>query len=91
MDNLSSHTSFKSKKEMKRLGFRWVFNIPYEPQYNPIELTFSQIKKNFKDLRAKKFMGHIHDDIETMIANSVAMTKKKDIVKQVNHVIKLLN
>ena len=59
-------------------------------RYNPIELTFSQIKKNFKDLRAKKFIGHHYDDIETMITKSVEMTKKKDIVKCVNHVIKIL-
>ena len=91
MDNLGSHTAYASKKEMKRLKLRWIFNVPYSPQWNPIELTFSQIKKNFKDLRAKKFMGHIHDDIETMITKSVTMTKKKDIVKCVNHVLKLLN
>ena len=66
-------------------------NLYLTYRYNPIELTFSQIKKNFKDLRAKKFMGHHHDDMETMIDKSVTMTRKKDIVKQVNHVIKLLN
>ena len=36
MDNLGAHTSKKSKSEMKRLGFRWIFNVPYSPEYNPI-------------------------------------------------------
>ena len=32
MDNLGAHTSKKSKKEMSRLGFRWIFNVPYSPE-----------------------------------------------------------
>ena len=32
MDNLSTHTSERSKAEMKRLGFRWIYNVPYEPE-----------------------------------------------------------
>ena len=36
MDNLGAHTSKKSRKEMQRLGFRWIFNVPYSPEYNPI-------------------------------------------------------
>ena len=36
MDNLGAHTSKKSKAEMQRLGFRWIFNVPYSPEYNPI-------------------------------------------------------
>ena len=57
MDNLSAHTSKKTKAEMSRLGFRWIYNISYSPQYNPIELTFSKIKAKFKALRLKKLTG----------------------------------
>ena len=32
MDNLGAHTSKKSTKEMQRLGFRWIFNVPYSPE-----------------------------------------------------------
>ena len=32
MDNLSVHISKKSKTEMRRLGFRFIYNIPYEPE-----------------------------------------------------------
>ena len=32
LDNLSAHTSKTSKAEMKRLGFRWIFNVPYSPE-----------------------------------------------------------
>ena len=52
MDNLSSHTSDRSKQAMRDNDIRWVYNVPYEPRFNPIEFVFSQVKRNFKALRA---------------------------------------
>ena len=52
MDNLNVHTSDDAKEAMRELGFRWIYNVPYSPEYNPIELTFSQLKHNFRALRA---------------------------------------
>ena len=57
MDNLRVHTSKKSKAEMSRLGFKWIYNVPYYPETNPIELTFSKVKQSFKVLRAQKLVG----------------------------------
>ena len=76
MDNLSAHTCDKSKKAMREANFRYIFNIPYEPKWNSIEYIFSIVKRNFKNLRAKKFMGLIHDTHEMMVAKSVQMVKK---------------
>ena len=59
MDNLSAHTSERSKETMRQLGFRWVYNVPYSPEYNPIEFVFSMVKRNFRALRAKKLTGLI--------------------------------
>ena len=61
MDNLSAHTSDRSKEAMRERGFRWIYNVPYSPDYNPIEYVFSQVKNNFRSLRAKKFVGLIQD------------------------------
>ena len=44
MDNLSVHKAEESKKLMKQLKFRWIFNVPYAPDFNPIEFTFSKLK-----------------------------------------------
>ena len=41
MDNLSSHTSERAKTAMREHGFKFIYNVPYEPQYNPIEYVFS--------------------------------------------------
>ena len=57
MDNLSVHTSNKSKDTMRQLGFRWIFNVPYEPDFNPIEFTFSKVKQKFRCLRAQMITG----------------------------------
>ena len=57
MDNLSSHTSDRSKQAMRDNDIRWVYNVPYEPRFNPIEFVFSHVKRNFKALRAQKLTG----------------------------------
>ena len=44
MDNLAVYRSEKSKAEMTRLGFKVIWNVPYEPEYNPIEFVFSKVK-----------------------------------------------
>ena len=59
MDNLSCHRSKKSQTEMTKLGFKWIYNVSYSPEYNPIELTFSKVKASFKSLRARKLAGLI--------------------------------
>ena len=41
LDNLSANTSDRAKDAMREHGFRWIFNVPYSPEYNPIELVFS--------------------------------------------------
>ena len=48
LDNLKAHKSEESLNEMRRLGFRYVFNVCYAPEYNPIELVFSKLKQRFK-------------------------------------------
>jgi transposase len=56
MDNLSVHRSRFSLDYMKELGFEPVFNLPYEPDFNPIEHVFSKVKHNFKKMRLQKIL-----------------------------------
>ena len=80
MDNLSAHRSEKSKVEMARLGFRCIFNVPYSPEYNPIEFVFSKVKQRFRGLRARKMAGVIQDGHEAMVRQAVENVRKQDIV-----------
>ena len=59
LDNLSAHKSEKSKAEASRLGFRFIFNVPYSPEWNPIEYVFAKVKQRFRVLRARKLAGVI--------------------------------
>ena len=36
---------------MKMLKMEFIYNVPYSPEYNAIELPFSQVKKHFKELK----------------------------------------
>jgi transposase len=80
MDNLSAHRSEKSKVEMARLGFRCIFNVPYSPEYNPIEFVFSKVKQRFRALRARKMAGVIQDGHEAMVRQAVENVRKQDVV-----------
>ena len=86
MDNLSAHTSDRSKAAMREHGFRMIYNVPYSPEYNPIEFVFSQFKRNFRALRAQKLVGLIQDSHEALIEKALKKIKKKDVVSCVNHV-----
>ena len=61
---------------MRELGFKWIFSVSYSPEYNPIELTFSKVKREFKRLRAKKLTGLIQDDHDALIKKAVRSVRK---------------
>ena len=76
MDNLGVHISPRSKTEMRRLKFRFVYNLAYRPDLNPIEFVFSQFKRNFKALRARKLIGELNISHEGLIVKAVEQLKK---------------
>ena len=71
---------------MTKLGFRFIWNVPYSPEYNPIEFVFSKVKQKFRTLRAFKLAGIIQDSHEAMVTRAIQCVKKKDIKNCVNHV-----
>ena len=76
MDNLTTHTSKKTKESMKQLGIRYLFNISYSPDYNPIESVFSKVKQKFRCLRARRLTGVIHDSYEMIIEKAIKSVRK---------------
>ncbi len=71
MDNLTVHHSRIVKSHMKELGFKAIFNVPYSPQYNPIELVFGLIKRVFKKLRLSKVANNEKFDFADGIKSSL--------------------
>ena len=47
MDNLRMHKCPLVRAAYERLGFPVIFNIPYQPNDNPIERIFGKIKREF--------------------------------------------
>ena len=44
MDNLTTHTSPKTRETMRKLHIKPIFNLSYSPDLNGIESTFSKVK-----------------------------------------------
>ena len=86
MDNLNVHKSAESKNTMKDLNYRWVWNVAYAPDWNPIEFTFSKVKHKFRCLRAQMITGVLHSSYEAIIDKSFKSLKKGDIVNSIDHV-----
>ena len=64
MDNLSVHRSIGARKAMDWLGIKPLFNLAYSPDYNPIEMVFSQVKHHFKKDRLQKLAnGELFDSM----------------------------
>ena len=89
MDNLNVHTSLETKKTMRALGMRFLWNLPYAPDLNAIESTFSKVKQKFKVLRIQKLTGQISDNYETIINKAVKSLRKQDIVNCIDYSYKL--
>ena len=51
LDGASFHRSKDIKADLESLGITRIINVPYSPQYNPIEGCFSIVKNYFKRKR----------------------------------------
>ena len=45
MDQLAVHRSTSVRKLLDEMGIPYVYNVSYSPQYQPIELVFSEFKR----------------------------------------------
>ena len=59
-------------------------------RYNPIELVFSQYKANFKAARARKLMGLTQVSHEELVRSAWTSIRKKNVVKCIEHVERIL-
>ena len=50
LDNGSSHKTNLAKSWVVESGVEFVFNLPYYPQANPVELFFSELKTRCKEV-----------------------------------------
>jgi transposase len=85
MDNLSVHRSKKCKSHMEELGFKYVYNASYMPQFNPIEYSFSKFKKGFRAEKLNDIINKRERTTETLIKKALGSITKRDCLNYIQH------
>lgn len=57
LDNLAVHKTQAARQLAGELDIELIYNVPYAPQFNPIELVFAELKRSFLKLRLMKLTG----------------------------------
>jgi len=82
-DNARIHHSKKVKNYCLENNINIIYNPPYTPEFNPIELIFNKLKIEFKKLDHK----NIYNDINKCL-NKIC---KEDVINSINHSLKIIN
>ena len=82
-DNARIHHSKKVKKYCLENNINMIYNPPYTPEFNPIELIFNKLKTEFKKFDHK----NIYNDINKCL-NKIC---KEDVINCINHSLKIIN
>ena len=77
MDNLAVHKTKAVAKVMEQLLIKPLFNVPYCPDYNPIETVFSQVKRDFKKQKLNSIQNKLNRSQEEMIKATFGKVKKE--------------
>ena len=69
LDNARIHHYNKLKDYVKKNNITLLFNAPYSPIFNPIELIFNILKKFFKELNHLNIEEDINNSIKNINVN----------------------
>ena len=72
MDNLSVHTAANVKEWWGKLDIVPIFNVPYSPQFSPIEAVFSKVKRKFNEERLNCLVNKIGFNFDRAIKDAFA-------------------
>ena len=75
LDNLRVHHTLKVKDLCKKLDIPLVFNLPYSPDYNPIETYFSLLKNLFKRMKLNYIANNRTVDVPQMVDKCADLVK----------------
>lgn len=69
MDNCSIHHVISVKKILAGVGILLVFQLPYSPDYNPIEFVFSKVKSSMQTV-----VHNVHENEDVVIGSFCTVT-----------------
>ena len=79
MDNLPAHKTKAVIKLMEENKVEYIFNVPYSPQYNPIETVFSKVKTHFKKRKLSLISNERKFNQTQEIKDAFASVKLSDV------------
>lgn len=74
MDNATIHKTKTFTEDMKKQNVKLIYNVPYSPQFNPIEYMFNPLKMNMKN----EFIGS-EKELIAYLDKFCEETKKKGL------------
>ena len=67
MDNFSAHKTNNIIQKLDELEIRVIYNVPYQPDYNPTEACFSKIKNHYKRKKLSHLVKEEEFDVKGLI------------------------
>ena len=67
MDNCRVHHSIKASNFITENHIDVIFNVPYGPEYNPIERVWAQLKLQFKKQRLQAVLNGESPDYDKLV------------------------
>ena len=58
------HASKEVAMKLDELGMEIIFNVPYQPDYNPAECCLSKIKNNYKRIKLNRLVNNEELDLK---------------------------
>ena len=79
MDNATIHRSKKVTAFLKDNCIQAIYNVPYSPQFNPIEHVWAQVKAVFKRRKLELLLQEKAIDYRTLAIESLKSIKGQTI------------
>ena len=85
MDNMKAHTAPEVKDACVPLNIVPIWNVPYMPDYQPIELVFAQVKRVYKNNKLSAFINKKEFDYKREIQRAFDSVKRQTVVNCIRH------
>ena len=90
MDNLNVHKAALVREKMQQLDIEPVWNAVYSPQLNPIEMSFSKVKRCYKKDKLHRLAHKKPLPKEAMIRQAFTKVTRENICNYIEHCYQLL-
>jgi hypothetical protein len=81
LDNCRIHSTRAVKDVVRRCDIKLIFNVPYHPELNGIELVWAIAKKRFKDLQLQRLLGTLDASFVECIHRVLGQLTVEEVAK----------